>query len=78
MALRQFISGRAPPKEIWSDRSTNFVGANRELKKAIAHWNEDTIKWKLQQKGIKWVFQPPAAPYVQSMGASGTDYEETP
>ena len=29
MILRQFISRRGPPKEIWSDRGTNFIGANR-------------------------------------------------
>ena len=32
MILRQFISRRGPPKEIWSDRGTNFIGANRELR----------------------------------------------
>ena len=63
-ALCQFISRRGPPTEIWSDRGTNFVGANRELKEAIAHWNEETIERQLQQKGIKWVFQPPAAPHI--------------
>ena len=77
MILRQFISRRGPPKEIWSDRGTNFVGANRELRKSIAHWNEEKIDRQLQQKGIKWVFQPPAAPpCVRSLGMSCTDYEE--
>ena len=61
MVLRQFIFRRGPPKEIWSDRGTNFVGTNRELKEAIAHQNEETIERQLQQKGIKWIFQPPAA-----------------
>ena len=41
MILRQFISRRRPPKEIWSDRGTNFVEANRELRESIARWNED-------------------------------------
>lgn len=67
MVLRQFISRRGPPKEVWSDRGTNFVGANRELKEAIAHWNEETIERQLQQKGIKWVFQPPAAPHMSGV-----------
>ncbi|XP_031565069.1 uncharacterized protein LOC116300350 [Actinia tenebrosa] len=31
MILRQFVSRRGPPNEIWSDRGTNFVGANNEL-----------------------------------------------
>ena len=76
LVLRQFISRRGPPKEIWSDRGTYFVGANSELKEAIACWNEEKTEWHLQQRGIKWVFQPPAAPHVVSMGRSCTDYEE--
>ena len=67
MVPRQFISRRGPPKEIWSDRGTNFVGANRELKEAIAHWNEETIEGQLQQKGIKWLFQPPAAAHMSGV-----------
>ena len=69
MVLRQFISRRGPLKEIWSDRGTNFVGANRELKEAIAHWNEEMIERQLQQKGIKWVFQPPATPICPEYGS---------
>ena len=53
MILRQFISRRGPPKEIWSDRGTNFVGANRELRESIARWNEEKIDRQLQQKGVK-------------------------
>ena len=64
MILRQFISRRGPPKEIWSDRGTNFVGANRELRESVVGWNEEKIDRQLQQKGIKWVFQPPAAPHA--------------
>ena len=64
MVLCQFVSRRGLPKEIWSDRGTNFVSANRKpgLKEAIAHWNEEMVERHLQQKGIEWVFQPPAAP----------------
>ena len=67
MVLRQFISRRGPPKEIWSDKSTILLGANRELKEAIAHWNKETIERRLQQKGIRWVFQPPAAPHMSGV-----------
>ena len=62
MILHQFVSRRGPPKEIWSDRGTNYVGANREFKESIARWNEEKIEPQLQQKCIKWVFQPPASP----------------
>ena len=47
MILRQFISRRGPPKDIWTDRGTNFVGANRDLKEAIARWNEEKIYCQL-------------------------------
>ena len=36
MILRQFISKTGSPKEMWSDRGTNSVGVNRELKESIA------------------------------------------
>ena len=47
LILRQFISRRGPPKEIWSDGGTNFVGANRDLKEAIARRNEEKIDRQL-------------------------------
>ena len=67
MVLRQFIGRRGSPREIWSDRGTNFVGANNELKEAIAQWNNEAIQTQLQQKGIKWVFQPPASPHMSGV-----------
>ena len=68
MILCQFISGRGPPEEFLSDRGTNFVGANRELRGSIARCNEEKIDRQLQQKSIKWVFQPPAAPMLPEFG----------
>ena len=67
MILRQFISTRGPPKEMWSDRGTNFVGASRELRESIARWNEEKIDRQLQQKCIKWVFQPLSAPHASGV-----------
>lgn len=37
----------------------NFVGAERELKTAIAQWNQAQVHDVLLQKGIKWTFNPP-------------------
>ena len=59
--LRRFISRRAKPKPIHSDNGTNLVGAAREIKEAIAAWNEKQIQDQLLQKGCQWVFQPPKA-----------------
>lgn len=33
----QFIGRKGPHMEIWFDRGTNFVQANRDLKEAIVH-----------------------------------------
>lgn len=64
---RRMNARRGPPKEMWSDTGTNFVGAERELRDAIAHWNEEKIESQLQQKGVKWIFQPPASPHMSGV-----------
>ncbi len=43
-----------------SDNGANFVGAERELREAIAGWNHIQINDMLLQKGIRWIFNPPA------------------
>ncbi|XP_064631691.1 uncharacterized protein LOC135489981 [Lineus longissimus] len=62
-ALRRFTGRRGQPSDIWSDNGTNFVGRQRELKEALAEWNQHQIDRELLQKGIRWHFQPPVAPY---------------
>ena len=59
-ALRRFIARRGQVKELRSDNGTNFVGAQRELKEAIEGWNQGQIHDILLQKGINWIFNPPA------------------
>ncbi|KAI4884310.1 hypothetical protein NFI96_008914, partial [Prochilodus magdalenae] len=58
-ALRRFIARRGQVLEMRSDNGTNFVGAERELKKAIQEWNTSKIENTLLQRGIKWMFNPP-------------------
>ena len=36
------------------------MGAQRELKEAIEGWNQGQIHDILLQKGINWIFNPPA------------------
>ncbi|KAL9986969.1 hypothetical protein ACROYT_G001199 [Oculina patagonica] len=62
-----FINRRGPPKEIRSDRGTNFVGAERELNEAIDRWNHAKICQELQQREVKWTFHPPAAPHMSGV-----------
>ncbi|XP_035986832.1 uncharacterized protein LOC118560169 [Fundulus heteroclitus] len=59
--LRRFIARRGQVLEIRSDNGTNFVGAERELRKAIEKLNHKLINDVLLQKNVKWVFNPPAA-----------------
>ena len=59
-ALRRFIARRGQVKELRSDNGTNFVGAQRELKEAIEGWNQGQIHNILLQRGINWIFNPPA------------------
>lgn len=60
-ALRRFIAQRGQVLELRSDNGTNFIGAERELKRAIQDWNTSKIEDSLLQRGIKWMFNPPAA-----------------
>ena len=61
LALRRFIARRGQVKEIRLDNGTNFKGAEKELRVMISSWNQAKIHDTLLQKGIKWVFNPPAA-----------------
>lgn len=58
-ALRRFIARRGQVKELRSDNGTNFVGAERELRRAIKGWNLEQINDTHLLKGIKWTFNPP-------------------
>ena len=60
-ALRRFISIRGCPEQIKSDRGTNFVSANKELKECMERWNEEQINTFCLQRKIKWTFNPPSA-----------------
>ena len=59
-ALRGF-GRRGQVSNLRSDNGTNFVGAERELRKALAALNHQKIQGVFFQEGIKWSFNPPAA-----------------
>ena len=63
-ALHRFMSRRGEPQIIRSDNGSNFVGGQRELKEAIESWNQSKIHSTLLKKGIKWIFNPPAASHM--------------
>ena len=63
-ALRRFLARRGPVQQIRSDNGTNFVGAYRELRAALAEMEDGTIKQTLVEMGIEWIFNPPAESHM--------------
>ncbi|XP_026319992.1 uncharacterized protein LOC113230328 [Hyposmocoma kahamanoa] len=60
VALRRMIACRGCPTEIWSDNSTNFHAADKELRQAFA----DAAQNEAEKHLIKWRFIPPGAPVM--------------
>lgn len=44
-----------------SDQGTNFISADKKLQEAIKTLNQNKIQDAMSQKGIQWIFNPPAA-----------------
>ena len=59
----RMASRRGYPQEIVSDRGTNFIGADRELRELLDALDQDKIKDQTVNKGVKWFFNPPLAPH---------------
>lgn len=65
-AFKRFVSRRGIPQQIFSDRGTNFIGANRELPKALYDTSTpeaQEILSNLSRDQIKWNFNPARAPH---------------
>lgn len=60
-ALWRFISRRGQVMHLRSDNGTNFVGASRELKKAMSDLNQDRTMKTMSMAGVHRSFNPPAA-----------------
>ena len=70
-ALRRFVSRRGKPAVILSDNGTNFVGAERELKKLLQQENlQRKIEEMAAKEGITWRFNPAGAPHMGGMWES--------
>ncbi|XP_055633808.1 uncharacterized protein LOC129774135 [Toxorhynchites rutilus septentrionalis] len=63
MALRRFINRRGAPIEIHSDRGTNFVGTNNELRREMSKI-DDQLAEVFTNANTKWVFNPPGTPHM--------------
>ena len=58
--IRRFISRRVQVI-MRSDNGAHFVSAERELREAIQQLDNGKIERTLQPKGIRWIFNSPAA-----------------
>ena len=63
LCLQRFCARRPGVRKMLSDCGTNFVGAERELKKRFAEWNNECAL-DMRKKAIVWSFNPPAAPHA--------------
>ena len=62
-AFARFASRCGVPKEVISDRGTNFVGPVGELKKLVSQLDRKQLENKTVELGVTWRFNPPAAPH---------------
>ena len=60
LALVKMQSQFPSLKKIFSDNGSNFKGANRELKEAMASWNQQEAADRLADHGLEWSFGPAA------------------
>ncbi|XP_062714227.1 uncharacterized protein LOC134290998 [Aedes albopictus] len=64
MALRNFIARRGKPRTFFSDRGTNFIGANRALKETESTINQEQLMKEFVDTDTSWTFLPPASPHM--------------
>ena len=62
MQLCHFIARRGKSSTIINGNGTNFVEAEREFAEYVSAQNKEQIKEHLTQQGIRWKFNPTAAP----------------
>ncbi|KFM75025.1 Jerky-like protein, partial [Stegodyphus mimosarum] len=70
--LKRFIARRGKPCEIHSDCATNFIGANKELRKVLSTVQRDEhLQGYISSENIKWLFNPPSAPHFGGLWEAG-------
>jgi hypothetical protein len=55
------MARRGQPRRLFSDRGTNFVGADNELKQALRSLDNNAIQRAMSHHRIEWEFNPPHA-----------------
>ena len=67
-ALRRFICRRGPVHQLRSNQGSNFVGAKRELKEAVAEFDDNQIKDELLKNNCDWITFKMNVPSASHMG----------
>lgn len=68
LAIRNFMARRGIPREFFSDNGTNFIGAERELREALADVNQNEFIKTFTTTTTKWNFIPPASLIWKALG----------
>ena len=63
-ALHRFVSRRGCPEKIFSDRGTNFVGAEAELRRELSQLSKRELEIYAVRQNIEWNFIPPSASHM--------------
>ncbi|XP_053968485.1 uncharacterized protein LOC128869910 [Anastrepha ludens] len=62
MAIRNFISRRGYPREIFSDNGTNFKASEKIISESLKNIDLNGIASSFDR--VKWRFNPPSAPHM--------------
>jgi hypothetical protein len=65
MAFSRMTSRRSVPEDVLTDNGSNFIAGERELRQFVeaVDWDKVQTTIGFQNKGLKWHFNPPAAPH---------------
>ena len=67
-ALRRFICRRGPVRQMRSDNGSNFIGARRELKEALAEMDQSQVKEEMLKENCDWFEVKLNVPSASHMG----------
>ena len=67
-ALRRFICRRGPVRQMRSDNGSNFIGARRELKEALAEMDQSQVKQEMLKENCDWFELKLNVPTASHMG----------
>ena len=64
LVLRRFAKMHGWPNRIHSDKGSQLVCASKDLKTAVKNMDERKLDQFGVEKGVKWTFSPPDAPWM--------------